>query len=97
MKYTIHISIVIIVVALYYVYNHVYIGINTHCKICKIDRGSHYHYIIPTTFANKLNMASSGKHCLPSESLSSILGLDDPIDRLEDALNDIIPENANQR
>lgn len=63
MKYTIHISFVIIVVALYYVYNHVYIGINTHCKICKIDRGSHYHYIIPTTFATKLNMASSGKHC----------------------------------
>ena len=63
MKYTSHLSTIVIILVLYYVYNHVYIGINTHCKVCKIDRGHHYHYILPKTFATKLNMASSGTRC----------------------------------
>lgn len=63
MKYTIHISTVVFIFALYYVYNHVYAGINTHCKICKKIRGYHYHYIFPTIIDSKMNMDSSGHHC----------------------------------
>jgi hypothetical protein len=63
MKYTIHISTVLIVIALYYVYNHVYLGLNGSCKICKKIRGYHYHYILPTTFASKMNIDLSGHHC----------------------------------
>lgn len=63
MKYTIHLSTVIILAVLYYVYNHVYIGLNMHCEFCKVNRGHHFHYILPTTFDSKLNIASSGKHC----------------------------------
>jgi len=63
MKHTIYISTVLLLVVLYYLYNHVYIGINMHCDFCKVNRGYHYHYILPINFYSKLNIASSGKHC----------------------------------
>jgi hypothetical protein len=63
MKYTIYISTVLLLVVLYYLYNHIYIGINMHCDFCKENRGYHYHYILPISFYSKLNIASSGKHC----------------------------------
>ena len=63
MKYTVRISTVIILVGLYYVYNHIYIGLNMDCEFCKTNRGHHSHYILPNIFTSKLNMASSWRHC----------------------------------
>lgn len=63
MKYTVYISTVIIMFVLYYIYTHVYIGLNMHCNFCKVNRGHHFHYILPNTFKSKLNIASSGRHC----------------------------------
>ena len=61
MKYTI--PTLLIIVALYYVYNHLYIGVNGKCKKCKKNRGYHNHYILPFTFASKMNIDLSGHHC----------------------------------